>query len=134
MLTLEAIEEIMDAEIKKPIEVMDTELIDACASILAKAYNPGFKEEMPAEMFCPWDLSDDEKNEFSEENIIKMINKEKKKLPFLRDYDLIHESYLLLSECYGYTYNNEYEEKAERQIERRKRIRHIKSKFIRKMK
>lgn len=52
---LAAVEALMDAEVEKPEEEMDTELIDMCAVILAKAYNPGYKEEPPAEMYRPWE-------------------------------------------------------------------------------
>lgn len=52
--TLEEIEQLMDDEVAKPEEEMDTELVDMCASILAKAYNPDFKDEKPTEMFRPW--------------------------------------------------------------------------------
>lgn len=55
-MTLQEIEEMMDEEIEKPEEEMDTELIDMCASILAKAYNPDYKNEKPAEMFRPWEM------------------------------------------------------------------------------
>lgn len=46
-----------------------------------------------------------------------------------RDYFLIHECYLTLSECYGYPYNNEFEELSEKQIERRKFVKEIKQKI-----
>ena len=61
-----------------------------------------------------------------------MIKKERKKLWFLRDYGLIHECYLTLSEVYGYQYDNEYEKKAEKQIKRRKLVRNIKKHIWRK--
>lgn len=151
VLVLKEIERIMDAEVEKPDDEMDTELVDMCASILAKAYNPGYKDEKPSEMYCPWKettherkkdatemyaefismlaMSDEDDEEFTEENLIKTIKKEKKKLWFLRDYSYIHECYLTLSEVHGYSYNNEYEEKAERLIARRKRIRKLKEQF-----
>ena len=53
--TLEEIEQLMDSEVEKPEDEMDTELVDMCASILAKAYNPDFKEEKPEQMYCPWE-------------------------------------------------------------------------------
>lgn len=53
--TLEEIEELMNSEVEKPENEMDTELVDMCAEILAKAYNPGFNAEKPAEMYRPWE-------------------------------------------------------------------------------
>lgn len=53
--TLEEIEQLMDSEVEKPEDEVDTELVDMCASILAKAYNPDFKEEKPAQMYRPWE-------------------------------------------------------------------------------
>jgi len=156
MLTLKKIEVLMDYEMEKPDDEMDTELVDMCASILAKAYNPGYKDEKPSEMYCPWKettherkkdatemyaefismlaMSDDDDEEFTEENLIKTIKKEKKKLWFLRDYSYIHECYLTLSEVHGYSYNNECEEKAKKLIARRKRLRAFKTRFLRKEK
>lgn len=156
MLTLKKIEVLMDYEMEKPDDEMDTELVDMCASILAKAYNPGYKDEKPSEMYCPWKettherkkdatemyaefismlaMSAEDDEEFTEENLIKTIKKEKKKLWFLRDYSYIHECYLTLSEVYGYSYNNEYEEKAKKLIARRKRLRAFKIRFLRKEK
>ncbi len=54
-LPLEEIEALMDSEVEKPQDEMDTELVDMCAAILAKAYNPGYKEEKPEEMYRPWE-------------------------------------------------------------------------------
>lgn len=54
-LPLEEIEALMDSEVEKPEDEMDTELVDMCAAILAKAYNPGYKEEKPDEMYRPWE-------------------------------------------------------------------------------
>lgn len=54
-LPLEEIEALMDSEVEKPEDEMDTELVDMCAAILAKAYNPGYKEEKPEEMYHPWE-------------------------------------------------------------------------------
>lgn len=54
-LPLEEIEALMDSEVEKPEDEMDTELVDMCAAILAKAYNPGYKEEKPEEMYRPWE-------------------------------------------------------------------------------
>lgn len=154
ILTLEEIERIMDLEVAKPVDEMDTELVDMCASILAKAYNPGFEEEKPTEIYRPWDketsetqnrtyakaislddlwaMSEEDEEEFSEENLIKIINKEKRKLWFLRDYGLIHECYLTLYEIYGHAYSNQYEEKAERYSARIRMKNKIKAKIQRK--
>ena len=63
--------------------------------------------------------------EFSEENLIKYINDELKKPYLKRDYPLIHECCLSLSEFYGYEYNNEFEDKSEKQIKRTKTIHDI---------
>ncbi len=54
--TLDEIEQLMNSEVAKPEEEMDTELVDMCASILAKAYNPDYKEERPTKMFRPWEM------------------------------------------------------------------------------
>ena len=54
-LDLAEVEALMDAEVEKPEAEMDTELVDMCAAILAKAYNPGFEEGKPAQMYCPWE-------------------------------------------------------------------------------
>lgn len=54
-LDLAEVEALMDAEVEKPEAEMDTELVDMCAAILAKAYNPGFEEGKPAEMYRPWE-------------------------------------------------------------------------------
>jgi len=154
MLTLEKIEYIMESEVEKPVEEMDTEIVDMCALILAKAYNPDYKEVKPKEMYRPWEhetstsknktvisainfddlwmMSEEEEAEFSEENLIKIIKKEKRKPCFLRDYGLIHECYLTLSEIYGHKYNNQYEQKAEKHSARIRRKNRIKAKFRRK--
>ncbi len=60
--TLKEIEELMDSEVEKPEEEMDTELVDMCAEILAKAYNPGFNAEKPAEMYRPWEAENKAEN------------------------------------------------------------------------
>ncbi len=62
-LTLEEIEALMNSEAEKSADEMDTELIDLCAAVLAKAYNPDFREEKPSETYRPWE---DEKNPVSE--------------------------------------------------------------------
>lgn len=54
-LDLAEVEVLMDAEVEKPEAEMDTELVDMCAAILAKAYNPGFVEGKPSEMYRPWE-------------------------------------------------------------------------------
>lgn len=43
-----------------------------------------------------------------------------------RDYSLIHECWLTLSECYGHQYNNKFEDKSKKQIKIRKMINDIK--------
>lgn len=62
-LDLAEVEALMDAEVEKPEAEMDTELVDMCAAILAKAYNPGFEEGKPAQMYRPWE---DEKSPAAE--------------------------------------------------------------------
>ena len=54
-LPLEDIEALMDAEVGKPEDEMDTELIDLCSVILAKEYNPGYDESELPEMYRPWE-------------------------------------------------------------------------------
>ena len=76
--TLEEIEELMDSEVEKPEDEMDTELVSMCAAILAKAYNPGFKEEKPAEMFRPWE------REEKAENTAPAQKNKKRIIPFRR--------------------------------------------------
>lgn len=63
--------------------------------------------------------------EFSEENLIKYINDELKKPYLKRDYPLIHECCLSLSEFYGYEYDNEFEGMSEKQIKRTRTLRDI---------
>ncbi len=63
--------------------------------------------------------------EFSEDNLIKTINDELAKSYLMRDYPLIHECCLSLSEIYGYEYNNEFEDMSEKQIKRTKTIHDI---------
>lgn len=77
--TLEEIEQLMKYEVEKPEEEMDTELVDMCASILAKAYNPDFKDEMPDKMFRPWE------KETASATVTATPEKPKKKvIPFKR--------------------------------------------------
>lgn len=45
-----------------------------------------------------------------------------------RDFGLIHECYLTLSECFGYEYNNEYEKLAYKQQRNKKIINKLKKK------
>lgn len=46
------IEEMMDEEVQKPVEEMDTELVDICASALCDYYGVQFKERP---MYKPWE-------------------------------------------------------------------------------
>lgn len=79
-LDLAEVEALMDAEVEKPEAEMDTELVDMCAAILAKAYNPGFVEGKPAQMYRPWE---DEKTPAAE-NITEAKPGKKKAVPFRR--------------------------------------------------
>ena len=54
-LDLAEVEAFMDSEIEKPEDEMDTELIDMCATVLAKAYNSGFNKDEQTEMYRPWE-------------------------------------------------------------------------------
>ena len=74
-LDLAEVEALMDAEVAKPEDEMDTELVDMCASILAKAYNPGFEEGKPAEMYRPWEV---ENNNGAQ--VIEPVKPDKKKV------------------------------------------------------
>lgn len=67
--------------------------------------------------------------EINENYLLTTISDELKKAKYLRDYSLVHECYLTLSECFGYSYNNEYEELSNKQIKRRKNIYGIKQLF-----
>lgn len=67
--------------------------------------------------------------EINENYLLDTISIEFKKTKHLRDYSLIHECFLTLSECYGYSYNNEFEELSKKQIKRRKTIRECKQLF-----
>lgn len=78
--TLEEVEALMDSEVEKPEDEMDTELVDLCATVLAKAYNPDFKEGKPAEMYRPWE--DENKN--GAENTDSAKPDKKKVVPFKR--------------------------------------------------
>ena len=68
-------------------------------------------------------------SEINEDYLLATISNEFKKTKHLRDYSLIHECFLTLFECYGYSYNNEFEELSEKQIKRRKAIREFKQLF-----
>lgn len=79
-LDLAEVEALMDAEVEKPEAEMDTELVDMCAVILAKAYNPGFEEGKPAQMYRPWE--DEEAP--ATESVTEAKPGKKKTVPFRR--------------------------------------------------
>lgn len=79
-LDLAEVEALMDAEVEKSEAEMDTELVDMCAAILAKAYNPGFEEGKPAQMYRPWE---DEKTPAAE-SVTEAKPGKKKTVPFRR--------------------------------------------------
>lgn len=79
-LDLAEVEALMDAEVEKREDEMDTELVDMCAAILAKAYNPGFEEGKPAQMYRPWE---DEKTPAAE-SVTEAKPGKKKTVPFKR--------------------------------------------------
>lgn len=81
-LDLAEVEALMDAEVEKPEAEMDTELVDMCAAILAKAYNPGFEEGKPAQMYRPWE--DEEAP--ATENTANAKNDKKKTVSFRRTF------------------------------------------------
>jgi len=81
-LDLAEVEALMDAEVEKPEAEMDTELVDMCAAILAKAYNPGFEEGKPAQMYRPWE---DEATPATE-NTANAKNDKKKTVSFRRTF------------------------------------------------
>ena len=81
-LPLEEIEALMDSEVEKSEEEMDTELVDMCAVILAKAFNPGFEEGKPAEIYRPWE---NEKKDVSKtESTVSAMKNQKKTVVFKR--------------------------------------------------
>ena len=90
-------------------------------------------EDMDAREFMKmvYDFCYNETDDYdlSEEWLLETIISEMKKKKRERDYSLIHECYLTLNEVYGYPYNNDYEELAEKQINRVKKINAIKEKF-----
>lgn len=53
--TYDEIEALMDSEVEKPEEEMDTELVAMCAEILAKKYCPEILEKKDEPMYCPWE-------------------------------------------------------------------------------
>lgn len=69
-------------------------------------------------------------SEINEDYLLTTISNELKKSKHLIDYTLIHECSLTLSECFGYSYHNEYEKLSKRQIKRRKNIYKIKQLFV----
>lgn len=69
-------------------------------------------------------------SEINEDYLLNTISNEFKKAKHLRDYPLIHECFLTLSECYDYSYNNKFEELSEKQIKRRRAIREFKQFFV----
>lgn len=71
-------------------------------------------------------LEEDLDSEINEDYLLTTILDELKKAKHLRDYSLIHECFLTLSECFGYSYDNEYEELSNKQIKFRKTIVKIK--------
>lgn len=79
-LDLAEVEALMDAEVEKPEAEMDTELVDMCAAILAKAYNPGFEEGKPAQMYRPWE----DKEASATENTANAKTDKKKTVSFRR--------------------------------------------------
>lgn len=79
-LDLAEVEALMDAEVEKPEAEMDTELVDMCAAILAKAYNPGFEEGKPARMYRPWE----NENAPAAESTTQAKPGKKKAIPFKR--------------------------------------------------
>lgn len=79
-LDLAEVEALMDAEVEKPEAEMDTELVDMCAAILAKACNPGFEEGKPAQMYRPWE--DEEAP--ATESVTEAKPGKKKTVPFKR--------------------------------------------------
>ena len=53
--TYEEIEALMDSEVEKSEEEMDTELVAMCADILAKKYCPEIFEEKDTPIYRPWE-------------------------------------------------------------------------------
>jgi hypothetical protein len=65
--------------------------------------------------------------------MLDYLNDEFNKPEKERDFGLIHECYLTLSECFGYEYNNEYEKLAQKQLYKRKLINKLKKKQLAKL-
>lgn len=68
-------------------------------------------------------------SEYDEQYFMNFIKEEMQKPKRKRDYSLIHDCYLSLSECFGYSYNNEYEKLAEKQISKNKIINDLREKI-----
>lgn len=62
--------------------------------------------------------------------IINYLDTELSKPERERDYMLIHECYLTLSEGYGHEYNNEYKKQAERQYRNNRIAKTLKDKLF----
>jgi hypothetical protein len=62
--------------------------------------------------------------------MLDYLNDEFNKPEKERDFGLIHECYLTLSECFGYEYNNEYEKLAKKQQRNQKTINRLKKKHL----
>lgn len=73
------------------------------------------------------DIKNFDAEQFKKETL-QILSEELCKPKWKQDYVTIHECYLILSECFGYDYNNEYEKKAEKQQHRQKILREIKTK------
>lgn len=66
--------------------------------------------------------------EIVKKETLEYLNAELAKPEKERDFGLIHECYLTLSEYFGYEYNNEYEKLAQKQQRNRKLINKLKKK------
>lgn len=64
--------------------------------------------------------------EIVKKETLEYLNAELDKPEKERDFGLIHECYLTLSECFGYEYNNEYEKLAKKQHNNQKIINRLK--------
>lgn len=72
-------------------------------------------------------IFDSDDLEYNEEYLWKLVKDEMKKPRKIRDYCLIHECYLTLSECFGVEYDNKYEKKSNSLINKRKFISYAKA-------
>ncbi len=72
-------------------------------------------------------FNEDLDSEINEECLINTISDVFNKPKLLRDNSLIHDCLLTLSECFGHSYNNEYEELSDKQIRLRITIDRIKA-------